>query len=413
MSTPSTHSAETAAHGRSHGELQAPIFMGAVVPLSSDTEAGYLDDGMEAKSGSFFGRFGLFIGLVALPLLIASLYFGLIAADLYVSETKFIVRTSSSGGEATLASVLNSSGMSRAVDETYAVSTYITSRDMVARLEAERGLREFLSRSEGDFIYRFPNFWSRDNAEQLYKAFQRFVDVSVDSSTGITTLRTMGFRPGDAQNLSTNIVEFADAFINKLNERAHADAIASAQGLLREANARFAAAEKRLAEFRNREMIVDPEKESGASIQMIAALSTEIAKLEANLAQQTALTPNSPILAPMREKIRSLRNEYEKQRSFVAGAGNSIASKLEGFERLALERELGAKGLGLAQFEVEKARQAAQSQRIYLQTIVAANKAEQPARPLRLLSIMIVLGVALLLYSILKFLGDIILEHQA
>ncbi len=361
----------------------------------------------------FYKRFGLFIGMVILPVLAGILYFGILASGLYVSETKFIVRSASSGADTTLSSLLHTPGLSRAVDETYAVSAFMTSRDITAKLEKNNGLRDLMSRPEADIFNRFPNFHSRDNTEQLYKAYLKLVDIDVDTSTGISTLMTRAYRPEDALALAKQVIAYSDEFINTLNVRAHNDSIAYAEALVKESNARLADVERRLAQYRDKEMILNPEKESGASMEILAKLSTEISRLEAALAQQLAQTPDSPAITPMREKIKSFRVELEKQRQSIAGGANSIASKLEGFERLTLERELAAKGLAAAIIELERSRQFAQTQRIYLQTIVEPNFADLPTRPRRLLSIIAVLVLSLCFYWIVKSLIDIVLEHQA
>ena len=401
--------------GVAHGENEAPMFLGAITrpePWQLDgLDGGQIED-IEPK-GSFFGRHGLFIGIFVVPVLLATLYFGFIAAGQFVTETKFIVRTAGAGGDASLSSILHSSGMSRAVDETYAVSTYIQSRDAVSRLEKTANLREILGRPEGDFIFRFPNFYTKDNAEQLFHAYKRFIAVDVDSSTGITSLQTKAFRAEDAVFLSRKIVESADEFINRLNERAHEDAVRYAQGLIKEANERLAGVEQRLATFRNKEMVLDPAKESTSTLEVLARLSTEVIKLEANLARLVLQTPNSPAIPTLREQIRSLRAEYDKQRNAIAGDRNSMASKLEGFERISLERELAAKAMGLALLELEKARQSQQSDRIYLQTIVSPNLADLPSRPYRILSILVVAVLCGMVFWTIKSLREITLEHQA
>lgn len=397
-----------------HTAKPVSMYFNSVIPENSALLADLgMDDDIELEpEPSFWHQHGLFIGLVALPLLLAVLYFGFIASGLYVSETKFIVRSAQSGGEVSLTSLLQTPGMSRAVDETYAVSTYVTSRDMVAKLEKERQLRAIMNRPDADFIYRFPNFYSRDNSEELYKAFQRFVDIDVDTTTGISTLRTKAFRAEDALALSKHVMEFADEFINRLNMRAHSDAIGYAETLIKETTARFADSEMRLAAYRNREMVLNPEKESIASMEALAKLSTLISKEEATLAQQIAQTPGSPTIQSQREKINSLKTEFLKLRQSVAGGENSIASKLEGFEKLMLERELSAKSLAAAVVELERSRQFAQTQRIYLQTIIVPNLADLPTRPWRILSIIFVLFCSLLVYWSIKSLRDLILEHQ-
>lgn len=394
---------------------QSRMFLSPVAPGGTAQVADGYDDADYADEPSvpFYKRFGLFIGLVLLPAFAAILYFGVIASGLYVSETKYIVRSAASGSETTLSSLLQTPGFSRAVDETFAVGAYITSRDIVAQLEKNNGLRDLMGRPEADIFNRFPNFYSRDNSEQMYKAYLKLVDIDVDTTTGISSLQTRAFRPEDALALSKHILNYSDEFINKLNVRAHNDAISYAELLVRESNARLADVEHRLAAYRNREMILDPEKESGASMEILAKLSTEISRMEATLAQQLAQTPDSPAITPMREKIKSFRTELEKQRQSIAGGANSIATKLEGFERLTLERELAAKGLAAAIIELEKSRQFAQTQRIYLQTIVEPNYADLPTRPRRLLGILAVIGACLCIFWIIKSLINIVLEHQA
>jgi capsular polysaccharide transport system permease protein len=400
-------------------ENAAPVpvpFSVALTPVTRGELAGQ-DAGAETSGprglAGFFGRYGLFTGIVALPCIVAGLFFGLIAAGQYASETKFIVRSASSGGDSVLSMLGQAPGLSRAADETHAVGAFIRSRDMAAELEKDGILRPILAREEADFITRFPNVYSRDNAESLFKAYLRKVDVDVDTSSGITTMRVFAYRPDDAQELSRRIIERSEAFINRLNVRAHKDAISYAEMLVRESTDRLAQTERRLAEYRNREMIIDPAKESAASLETLAKISTEISRMEAGLAQQIAQTPDNPTIGSSRERVRTLRNELEKLRRSVAGDERSIASKLEGFERLSLEREFAAKGLGAALIELEKARQFAQTQRIYLQTIVASNSADTPAYPLRLLMIALVAGIALTIFWTIKSLIDIILEHQA
>ena len=60
---------------------------------------------------------------------IAILYFGFIASDQFVSETRFMVRTASNGDSANLASFMQDQKITRATDETIAVSEFMTSRD--------------------------------------------------------------------------------------------------------------------------------------------------------------------------------------------------------------------------------------------------------------------------------------------
>ena len=120
-----------------------------------------------------------------LPLAFGLIYQLVIAAPRYVSESEFMVRTLASSDMGNLATLLTDQKVTRASDETYAVSEYLTSRDAVDALAAQDGLKAILSRPDGDFINRFPNIFTRDTREQLFRHFQNFADLSVSSDSGI------------------------------------------------------------------------------------------------------------------------------------------------------------------------------------------------------------------------------------
>src|SRR5689334_5230911 len=74
-------------------------------------------------------KFILFALLIVLPTIVAGIYFGLIAANRYESEARFVIRTPGSAIPNPLTSLVQSSGITRANDDAYAVREYILSRD--------------------------------------------------------------------------------------------------------------------------------------------------------------------------------------------------------------------------------------------------------------------------------------------
>ena len=64
------------------------------------------------------------------PVVLAILYFGFIASGQFVSEARFVVRTSSHNDVGNLASLMQNQKISRASDETFAVADYLKSRDI-------------------------------------------------------------------------------------------------------------------------------------------------------------------------------------------------------------------------------------------------------------------------------------------
>ena len=97
-----------------------------------------------------------FFVLVVTPTIVAGLYFGLIAAPQYVSETEYVVRGVDAHHASGLASLLNTFGISRAADETSAIESFLKSRDVLARLNARVDLRTVYGSHAADWFSRFP-----------------------------------------------------------------------------------------------------------------------------------------------------------------------------------------------------------------------------------------------------------------
>src|SRR5579872_2260068 len=104
-----------------------------------------------------------FWAIVGVPTLIAGVYFFAIAADLYVSEVKFIVRGPAKPSISSIGAMLGNTGPG-VTEDTFTVHEYLMSRDVVRKLEQGNNLRDVLARPEGDPMSRFPGllFWRKD-----------------------------------------------------------------------------------------------------------------------------------------------------------------------------------------------------------------------------------------------------------
>ncbi|MFN3890911.1 MAG: hypothetical protein ACK4MV_10980 [Beijerinckiaceae bacterium] len=357
-------------------------------------------------------RYWLFLSLVVAPIILSIFYFGFIASDTYVSEAKFVIRAPSSADSGSLGMLMRGETGNRTADETNAVNAYMMSRDAVAALARDNGLRDVMSRKEGDLFARYPNFYTRQNDEQLFRAYKRFVNVDVDGKTGISTLSVRAFRPEDAKGLAEALLARGESFVNTLRERSARDEVAFAQSLVAEARARMEKAAADLAAYRNQESTVNPEAESTSALAALTKLATEIAQLEAALAQQIAMAPQSPTIAPLREKVRSLRDELDRQRRLLVGDPDSMAAKFKGYELLVLEREIAAKTLIAAVVQMERARQEAQKQTFYLQRIVEPNQPDYPSGPYRILGILAAIALSLGAYWMAQSLLRQIMDHR-
>lgn len=353
-------------------------------------------DGARALSGR-----GLVLLVVVLPTLLAALYFGLVASDRYVSESRFLVRSASSPTPGGLASFLRTVGFARADDDAFAVQSYILSRDALRDLSASLPMRAMLDRDGTDVLSRCSRPWADESFEQLYRCYLSRVRVTREDETGISRLVVDLFDPDDSLRVSQTLLRLGETLANGMNARAEADALAHATGLLAEAEARVVEAQGELTAFRNRELLIDIEGRSEETNSVIAALAGELAETRALIDQQQRLSPGSPQTAALRVRAEVLEAQIREQRLGLTGGEDALADRMSAYETLVLRRTLADEALGLASAAIDRARQEARRQRIYLETVVAPNRADRPIRPERLRAVATVLLCSLFLCGLL------------
>ena len=365
------------------------------------------------EPASSWTRNALFIFTILLPITAGIIYFGFLTGDQYVSEAHFIVRTSSHDEIGNLAALVQNQKLSRAADETYALTDFMTSRDALSLVSGDGLIQRLLNRPEAGPFERFPALFFLNTQEKLYRRFKQHVTATIDSESGISTLTVNAFTPSDAQALATALLDGGERLINQLNMRAHEDALGYAEKNVGTARARLDECEDRLAKFRNANKIIAPDQEASASLKSITDLRGELAELKAKLRQSVALTPRSPALNALREQIRALQAEADSLTKNTAGNRGSLAGKLGEYESLALDRALAAKALESSTLVLDTAERDARQQQLYVETIVAPGRPDQALYPYRTLSILIVVVSAFVLRWFIDAVGRTILEHRA
>ena len=357
----------------------------------------------------------LFILIVAIPSVAAAIYYLILAAPLYVSEARFVVRArSESAGPGGLGLALASVGVDIGQGQTdaFEVHEYMVSRDAVADLQRRLDLRAVLARPGADFLARFPRPFESHSFESLFNNYQRFVTVGYNATTGISTLRVEAFRPEDAAAVSTALLDGGEALVNRLNDRAAQDAIAEAQREVVEAEARSLQAQVALTEFRNREQLIDPTSSSNLGLSLVSQLEGQLAGLRADRASQAALTPQSAELPILDRRIAAFEAQIVAEQARIAGQTNSLAPKIGEYERLTLERDFADKTVATADAALEEARVDARRKQLYLERVVYPNIPDKAERPQRWVSLLMVLVTTLVAWAIVVLAIAGLREHR-
>ena len=110
--------------------------------------------------------------------------------------------------------------------------------------------------------------------------------------------------------------------------------------------------------------------------------------------------------------MQTLQTEIAKEMEKITGGENSLASKAAEYERLALEREFADKQLAGALASLELARNEAQRQQLYLETIAKPSLPDGPMYPRRLRGVLTTFVLGLVAWGILSMLLAGVREHQ-
>ena len=351
---------------------------------------------------------------VIIPTFIAIIYYGFIASDIYVSESRFIIRSPQKQSQSSLlGSFLQSGGFNRSPDDTYSVHDYILSRDALANLNQQMGIIKLYSNPNIDFINRFPRLGSDDSFESFYKYYQSLiVNIDYDSSSAITTLKIQAFSAQDAQRINQLLLAMGENLINKLNQRASQDMIRFAGNEVAIAEKQLKTASIALSRFRNKQAVFDPERQSTLQLTQVAKLQDDLITSQTQLAQIIALAPHNAQIPVLRTRIQVLQAAINNETGKVAGGSTSLSNKSVDYERLVLDRDLADKQLASTMASLETARNEAQRQQLYLERLIQPNLPDVAIEPRRLRAIAAVFGLGLVFWGIFSILIAGVREHH-
>ncbi len=352
------------------------------------------------RSRAWLRRERGFVLCVVVPVLLGSLYFGLLAGDRYETETRFVVRSPSTAATNQLSSLVQGSSIMRSADDAYIVHAFMKSRDAVRLLVEKGDLMQRLNRPEADLFWAYPGPILAHSAERLWRHFQSHIDIDFDQTTGITTLKVQASRPEDARALAQALLDSAEGLINGMSARAQNEGVIAAEKEAARAREQARVALEKIAEFRRRTSLIDPTRTSTQAMETITRLSVEVSQTNAELAELRQVSPNSPQANSLRLRLTALEEQIRKEREALAGTDASLAPQIAEYERLSLEREFAHTSFTSAQAAYNIARSDAERQRLFLDRISAPTVSDYPKYPYRILGILAVALAGWVVYSI-------------
>lgn len=348
---------------------------------------------------------------VGLPVAVVAGWQGFFASDQYAAQSRFVIRTHNAAPaqSTTLANLVRTGGVGAGEEEAAEVLDFMRSRDALAVLD-RKGVRGAFHRG-ADWLSRYPRPWQQDRFESLYNYYGDMVSARVDKDSGVAVLEVRAFTAQEAHDLNDALLGAGEDFVNRLNERAQTKAITEGLARVGGAEQRLRDVRGRLAGYRNREALIDPEKQAGGALTVASGLVAEQAQLRSQLAEMQRAAPGNPAIPALAGRVAALGREIGGQQALVVGGKGAIASKMTGYAALETEETFAQQSLAAANAALEMARTEAARQQFYLERVVEPGVPDLPEYPHRLRIVLSVLAACVCLYLIGWMLMMGILEH--
>lgn len=390
------------------------------VTFAEDPQTGSVHADPGSSASSLAGRVWRLVRKADLPLVltvvvptaIATLYFGLFSSDVYLSESRFIVRSPERAPTTGIGALLRTAGWSNAGTEVYVARDYVLSRDALNFLNRDGSVAEAFSNPKISIFDRFnPLGWS-GSMESLYKYYLDKVAVNYDATSTVTTLQVRAFSAKDAYRFNSLLMQRAEDLVNRLSMRAQDDLVRLARSEVDGAKAQVAETAIALAAFRNRNKIVDPENQASIELQMIAKLQDELISTRMQLTQLRRLTPDNPQIETLESTAASLQREIDAHTAKVVGGADSMAGIAARYQRLVLDNQFAEKRLTAAMSAYEEARSDALRKQAYVERIVEPSLPDKAQEPRRIRGIITTFIMGLVSWGVLSMLLAGVKEHR-
>lgn len=350
---------------------------------------------------------------IGLPMALAIFYYGFLAANRYVAESKVTIKETadqqSSISALGLGSLLGASPV-LPTDAMY-LKEYILSLDMFDYLQRELNIKEAFGQPTKDILLQLPKDATQERVLEYYRAR---VNVYVDPLSSVVSVSTEGFTPEFAQRLNQAILTESERFINDISHRIAQEQMDFATRQVELSLSRLVAARDEMVVFQNTHGVFDPLAQADTLGKMILEMQAKQAQLEAELRNlQTYLNEDSPQVVSAKNAIKSLQAQIGAERDKVAAPGNNKMNQVAlKFLQVKGAVEFNTDLYKMSLAALEKTRIDAARKIKSLVVLASPHRPERSDWQRQLLNLATLLLVTLLLYGLIKLSWAVIEDHR-
>ncbi|MBI1980732.1 MAG: hypothetical protein HYS63_04100 [Methylocystis sp.] len=385
-----------------------------LIRLSLEGMAETLATARSGASGGLIGR--SFVYAVVLPTLLFWLYAYFWQSERYVAETRLTVRAQhekkTGTDAASMISKFTGGGPDTSSQDGFIVLNYVKSRAIVADLGGREYMEKKFARSSIDYFSRLDR---NANAEEVWKYWLSHISASVDTLSGILTVRADAFMPKDALDVARDIVRLSEELVNKITLRNRSDALSRAELEVTLSRQMLAEAREKTLQFRNKNVLIDPGSRATSIGELMGKLTLErIDIVNALSTFSSSLSGDAPSQRLQRTRLAVIDQQLAELRKKLtdSNASDTVSAQIASYERLKLDEQFAEKLYSIAQTSYHRARQELEKQQLYLITVVEPTLPESATYPKVVVNTLLLFSALLVTWAAISLIYASIEDHM-
>lgn len=351
------------------------------------------------------------ICFILIPTILAGYYFYRAATPMYASYTEFVIQKADNPAVPSAGGLFSSSLLATAQDS-ISVQGYLSSRDAMARLDADLGFTQAFQGSQVDALQRLADDATNETA---YRAYKKRVKIGFDPTEGIIKMEVVMPSPEQSHAFSNALIGYAEQKVDQLTQRLRRDQMKGANDAYEAAEDKYTKAQTHVVELQGKLGVLSPEGEIAAQMSLIQQLETDIQLRQLELIElQDNPRPNGTKVTILKKSIVNRRNLVNKLRNEMTVGANGeislakITAELQSAQaQLVLRQEMLA--VSLAQREASRVE--ANRQTRYLSMAVSPVQPDEATYPKSFENTLLAFVVFAGLYLLLSLTASILREQ--
>ncbi len=347
---------------------------------------------------------------VVLCFSIATVYFGFMASDRYVSRAELIIKQADQIKMLPDAlSMLGIGGSNH--QDVLLIQDYLKSWDMLAKLDKELALKSHYQSSSADYFSRLSDNVSREDFIEYYR---KHLTLHLDELSGVLTVELQTFDPQYGQQVVGLMLKESERFINKLGHQVAFDQLAFVEKEVDRAYQRLQDEKAKVLAFQNSHQLISPESTSSARLGVVSQIEGELVRQQAELKQlRSYMKDSAPAVISVQSRVDALTRQLEQERAKLTGQDKDAMNEITaGYLDVQTQASLAADLYKTGLISLEQARVEAYRKLKHLLVITQPTLAEDAEYPRRLYNLATVGVLLCLFYGLIVMALATLREHQ-